>query len=134
MWIRQNQSWIRVQNQLEQDEIAKAELHNPFRKLPKPLMDEIRWCALEPTPSAKIMKDVSILWCVLTQSGGWPYGPGRRGLIHAVLPFRGAVFFRKMDPDFVRRYNKIFAISDIPLDAEPTTETGTDLYGWQQYP
>ena len=53
-----------LQNQLEQDEIAKAiepavaEWHNPFRKLPKPLMDKIRWCALEPTPSAKCMYEV----------------------------------------------------------------------------
>ena len=127
--------WIR-QNQLEQDEIAKGEMHNPFRKLPKPLMDKIRWCALEPTPSAKIMKDVSILWSVNPHSRGWPYGPGRRGLIQAVLPFRGAVVFRVIDPYFGREnhMNRIFTISDIPLDAEPTAETETDIYGWRQYP
>ena len=32
--------------------------HNPVRKLPKPLMDKIRWWATEPTPSAKCMYEV----------------------------------------------------------------------------
>ena len=99
--------WIR-QNQLEQDEIAKAEMHNPFRKLPKPLMDKIRWCALEPTPTAKIMKDVAVLWRVF---------PDIRVLIN-VKSRSGVTFRDPRDPSFVIRREKVFAIDDIPLDTK----------------
>ena len=127
MWIRQNRvdsrgletiSWISVQNQLEQDEIAKEPAsiaNNPFRKLPTPLMDKIRWYALGPTPSANIMKDVSMLWNVSR------YGP-KRGMIQAMLPLCGAVCFRKIETYFGTEHlkNRIFKIIDTPQDAEPT--------------
>ena len=118
MWIRQNQSWIRVQNQLEQDEIAKAESQNPFRKLPKPLMDEIRLWAREPTPTAKIMKNVYIIWQVFPQplyvSNICPYGPDRK--VRIQVGVYGDMF---RNPPFVDRCERVFTIYDIPLDAEP---------------
>ena len=106
-------SWISVQNQLEQDEIAKEPAsiaNNPFRKLPTPLMDKIRWYALGPTPSANIMKDVSMLWNVSR------YGP-KRGMLQVLLPLYGAAYF---GTEHIK--NRIFKIKiiDTPQDAEPT--------------
>ena len=120
--------WIR-QNQLEQDEIAKAEMHNPFRKLPKPLMDKIRWCALEPTPTAKIMKDVTVLWRVFPHSDFSPYGPGIIVFLNVVLRVGCATFREFNDPSdpsdpsingfWRRRREMVIAINDVPLDTEP---------------
>ena len=90
-----------------------------LQKLPNVLEDKIRWWATEPTPTAKIMKDVSVLWRVFRHSDFSPYGPGRKVLIHVELRFGGATFRDPRDPSFVRRCEKVFAINDIPLDAEP---------------
>ena len=98
-----------------------------LQKLPNVLEDKIRWWATEPTPTAKIMKDVSVLWRVFRHSDFSPYGPGRKVLIHVELRFGGATFMDPRDPSFVRRGDKTFAIHDIPLDAEPTNN-------WRHHP
>ena len=120
-----------LQNQLEQDRIAKAiepvVAENLMQKLPTVLKDKIRWWATEPTPTAKIMKDVSILFRVFPHSDYSPFGPGKKCVIHAELWKRGAFFWDPNLPDFVRRCEKTFKIHDIPLDAEPTNT-------WRYYP
>ena len=117
---------VRLANEIEQDRIAKAikpkvaKYHNPVRKLPKPLRDMICWMAREPTPTAKIMKDVSITCRVFPHSDHSPFGPGKKCVIHVQLPYKKDATFRDSDlPSFVRRCEKTFAIRDIPLDAEP---------------
>ena len=123
----------RLQNEIEQDRIAKtlepvvAEYN--LRKLPTTLVDEIRWWAREPTPTAKIMKNVRVSWRVFPHSVHSPFGPGKKCVIHAEVS-RGCTFRDRLRsgfpwteeniPDFVRRREKTFAIRDIPLDAEPT--------------
>jgi len=113
-----------LQNQLEQDRIAKAlepvVAEHLMQKLPKVLEDKIRWWATEPTPTAKIMKDVSVSWRVFCHSESSPYGPSREVWVNVQLPFRGATFRDPSDPDKDRWCSKTFAIRDIPLDAEPT--------------
>ena len=70
--------------------------------------------ATEPTPTAKIMKDVSIVFRVFPHSDYSPFGPGKKCVIHADLwNKRGVVTFS------VKLCDKTFAIRDIPLDAEP---------------
>ena len=119
------QTKARLANELEQDRIAKAlepvvaEYH--MRKLPEVLVGMIRWWATEPTPTAKIMKDVSIMCRVFSDSYFSPYGPGKKCLIIAELwsPMWGA-WFRDMREPCGGRCEKVFAINDIPLDAEAT--------------
>jgi len=114
----------RLQNEIEQDRIAKAlepvVAEHLMQKLPKVLEDKIRWWATEPTPTAKIMKDVSVSWRVFCHSESSPYGPSREVWVNVQLPFRGATFRDPSDPDKDRWCSKTFAIRDIPLDAEPT--------------
>ena len=121
----------RLQNEIEQDRIAKAlepvVAEHLMQKLPKVLEDKIRWWATEPTPTAKIMKDVSILFRVFPHSDYSPFGPGKKCVIHAELWKRGAFFWDPNLPDFVRRCEKTFKIHDIPLDAEPTNN-------WRHHP
>ena len=112
--------WIR-QNQLEQDEIAKAEMHNPFRKLPKPQMDKIRWCALEPTPSAKCMYEVyrvspSIMefHCDTWHIQEWP----RRELPTIDGCVRG--------PEFCPRSQEVL-IQSLPIDGDSILEASAEL-------
>ena len=110
-----------------------AEYH--LRKLPHELEDMIRWWATEPSPTAKLMKNVCLKWRVFPHSDHSLFGPGKKCVIHAeVCPgTRGCTFrdrlrsgfpwtslFEENLPDFVRRREKTFAIRDIPLDAEPT--------------
>ena len=102
----------RLQNEIEQDRIAKtlepvvAEYN--LRKLPTTLVDEIRWWAREPTPTAKIMKNVRVSWRVFPHSVHSPFGPGKKCVI-TVKELGRRVWM-----------HQTFAISDIPLDAEPT--------------
>ena len=121
----------RLQNEIEQDRIAKSlepvVAEHLMQKLPKELEDKIHWWATEPTPTAKIMKDVSIEFRVFPHSDYSPFGPGKKCVTHAELWKRGAFFRDPNLPDFVRRCEKTFKIHDIPLDAEPTNT-------WRYYP
>ena len=112
--------------ELEQDRIAKAlepvAAEHLMQKLPNELEDMIRWWATEPTPTAKIMKDVTIVCRVFPHSYFSPFGPGKKCLIIAELwsPMWG-VWFRDMRAPCGVRCEKVFAINDIPLDAEATS-------------
>ena len=115
----------RLQNEIEQDRIAKtlepvvAEYN--LRKLPQVLEDQIRWWAREPTPTAKIMKNVRVSWRVFPHYERSIWGPGKKCLISAEV-CQTMDTFRRPYRGPGRCCQMVFRIRDIPLDAEPTDD------------
>ena len=89
-----------------------------LRKLPQVLEDQIRWWAREPTPTAKIMKNVHVSWRVFPHDNRSVWGPGKKCLISADVCQTMDTFRPPGWPLGICQL--VFCIRDIPLDAEPT--------------
>ncbi len=81
--------------------------NNPFRQLPEEIIREISWMALEPTPTAKLMKEVVVEWRVFSP----PSSDCKKCFVHAWRRQPWDVPWNPGD-EF------IFRIYDIPQDVE----------------
>ena len=95
-----------------------------LKRLHPVLRMRTRWWAREPTPTAKIMKNVRVTWRVFPHDNSifqriW--GPDNKCLISAEVCQTMDTFRRRFRGPG-RCCQMVFRIRDIPLDAEPTDD------------